>query len=100
MKKDDSRLKLANEFFDKYRARIARGLATYGEFDPATDKRVLAHEGIEECLDIGSYLEMLEQKHPSLGRRIQKIRASTILLYGELKELEEMELTTEKERTA
>ena len=102
MKMDTSRLKLVREFHNKYRARITQGLAVYGEFDPATDKRILAHEGIEECLDIGSYLEMLEQKHPALTPRIQKIRASTILLYGDLKKLEAEELarTTEEGRIA
>jgi hypothetical protein len=82
------RLALIREFTAKYRARIVLGLATYGEFDPATDTRRLSHEAIEECLDIGSYLEMLEQKHPVLERKIQRIRAKTILLYGELKRLE------------
>jgi hypothetical protein len=53
----------------------------------------LSHEAIEECLDIGSYLEFLEQKHPRLRLRIQKIRANTILLYGSLKVLEAEELT-------
>ncbi len=84
-------LALINEFTAKYRRRITQGLATYGEFDAATDTRCLAHEAIEECLDIGSYLEMLEEKRPDLTSRIQKIRAKTILLYGELKKLEEAE---------
>ena len=82
---------LVKEFYDKYQNRITAGLATYGEFDASTDNRVLSHEAIEECLDIGSYLDFLEQKHPTLRLRIQKIRANTILLYGELKALEEAE---------
>jgi hypothetical protein len=53
----------------------------------------LSLEAIEECLDIGSYLEFLEQKYPKLRLRIQKIRANTILLYGALKVLEAEELT-------
>ena len=84
-------LALINEFTAKYRRRIAQGLAVYGEFDPSTDTRCLSHEAIEECLDIGSYLEMLEEKRPELVSRIQKIRAKTILLYGELKKLEDAE---------
>ena len=91
-----ARVDLANEYISLYRARIVRGLATYGEFDPATDNRCLAHEAIEECLDIGSYLEMDEQKHPELTGRIQKIRAKAIMLYGELKKLEVAELTQGK----
>jgi len=93
-------LALAQEFYDRYQSRITAGLATYGEFDPATDKRVLAFEAIEECLDIGSYLSMCEEKHPSLRPRIQKIRANTILLYGELKALEESERTQAREGDA
>jgi hypothetical protein len=72
-------------------------LATYGEFDPATDTRCLSHEAIEEILDVGSYLEMLEEKHPSLSSGIQKIRAKAIVLYGELKKLEEAEVTLARE---
>lgn len=82
---------LIREFVAKYRRRITQGLAVYGEFDPTTDQRCLSHEALEECLDIGSYLEMLEEKHPGLGSYIQKIRAKTILLYGELKKLESLE---------
>ncbi len=89
--------RLLREFYVKYRSRIVQGLAVYGEFDPATDKRCLAHEAIEECLDIGSYMEMCEIKHPVLGSRIQKIRAKTIILYGELKKLEEAERTLTEE---
>ena len=90
-------LALAQEFYDRYQSRIVQGLATYGEFDAGSDKRVLSHEAIEECLDIGSYLSFLEEKHPSLQPRIQKIRANTILLYGELKALEESERTQARE---
>ena len=86
---------LIREFVSKYRARIVRGLAVYGEFDPKTDKRCLSHEAIEEILDVGSYLEMLDEKHPDLAKPIQKLRAKAILLYGGLKELE----TLERERT-
>ena len=93
-------LALAQEFYDRYQNRITAGLATYGEFQPESDKRVLSHEAIEECLDIGSYLDFLEQKHPSLRLRIQKIRANTILLYGELKTLEEAERTQAREGDA
>lgn len=82
---------LANEYISRYRGRIVRGLAVYGEFNPATDTRCLSQEAIEECLDIGSYLEFLELKDNRLTGRIQKIRAKTILLYGELKKLEEAE---------
>lgn len=93
-------LSLIREYVSRYRTRIAGGLATYGEFDPATDTRCLSEEAIEECLDIGSYLEMLEQKRPDLAGRVQKIRAKAILLYGELKKLKESELTQGKERAA
>ncbi len=85
------RAALIREYVSKYRTRIVQGLAVYGEFDPKTDKRCLSHEAIEECLDIGSYLEMLETKRPELTSGIQKIRAKSILLYGELKKLETLE---------
>ena len=85
-------LALAQEFYSRYRARIVKGLATYGEFVAATDSRCLSHEAMEECLDIGSYMEMLEEKHPSLRGRVQKIRAKAILLYGELLKLEREEI--------
>ena len=91
---------LAQEFYDRYQNRITAGLATYGEFQPESDKRVLAHEAIEEALDIGSYLDFLEQKHPTLSGRIQKIRANTILLYGELRTLEDSERTLTREGDA
>jgi len=91
---------LVKEFYDRYQNRITAGLATYGEFDANSDKRLLSREAIEECLDIGSYLDFLEQKHPSLRLRIQKIRANTILLYGELKTLEEAERTQAREGDA
>lgn len=82
---------LIREFVGKYRARITRGLSVYGEFDPGKDKRVLSHEAIEEILDVGSYLEFLEEKRPDLSSPIQKIRAKAILMYGELKKLEALE---------
>jgi len=88
---------LVKEFYDKYQSRITQGLSIYGEFDANSDKRVLSHEAIEECLDIGSYLDFLEQKHPTLRLRIQKVRANTILLYGALKALEEAERTQARE---
>lgn len=84
---------MADEYIAKYRARITQGLAVYGEFVPEMDTRCLSREAIEECLDIGSYMEFLEMKRPDLGSRIQKIRAKAIVLYGELKKLEEAELT-------
>lgn len=85
-------MSLIREFHQKYRARIARGLATYGEFAPLSDKRVLSREAVEEVLDVGSYMEMLEEKHPSLRPSIQKIRVRAIVLYGELLKLEQEEL--------
>ena len=92
----DSHKALMDEYYNRYQNRIVGGMATYGEFDPSTDRRVLSREAIEECLDIGSYLDFLEQKHPTLRLRIQKIRANTILLYGELKTLESAERTLGK----
>jgi hypothetical protein len=92
------RLKLIREFTAKYRARIAHGLAEYGEFDPTADTRVLSQEALEECLDIGSYLEFLEEKFPDMGARIRKVRVKTILLYGELKALLEDEASRTRER--
>ena len=95
-------LLLVKEYYDKYRSRIVRGLATYGEFDPATDKRVLSVEMQEECLDIGSYLEMWDQKYTSkaASTAAQKARAYFILGYGMLKELEELERTLTREGDA
>jgi hypothetical protein len=97
-------LGLTREYTSRYRARIVQGLATYGEFDPATDARCLSGEAIEELLDVGSYLEFLEEKHPEMGSGVQKCRAKAILLYGELRKLERLELkrvypTQGKERT-
>jgi hypothetical protein len=97
--KSSDNLALVKEFYDRYQARITAGLAIYGEFIPEDDKRILSFEAIEECLDIGSYLSMCEEKHPSLRPRIQRIRANTILLYGELKSLEESERTQGKAGT-
>lgn len=85
-------LALTNEFYSKYRARITRGLSVYGEFCAATDERVLSREALEEVLDVGSYMEMLEGKHPELSGRVQKIRMKALVLYGELLKLEQEEL--------
>ena len=95
-------LALAQEFYDRYQSRIVQGLATYGEFDPATDKRVLAVEMQEECLDVGSYLSMWDQKYTSkvASTAAQKARAYFILGYGMLKELEELERTLTREGDA
>jgi len=53
----------------------------------------------EECLDIGSYLEMWDQKYTSkvASTAAQKTRAYFILGYGMLKELEELERTLTRE---
>lgn len=88
--------KLLKEFVAKYKARIVQGLAVYGEFDPIADRRVLSHEAIEEILDVGSYMEMLEQKRPELNTKCRKIMAKAVIIYGMLKELEADE--TRKER--
>lgn len=85
-------LELIKEYYSKYRARITRGLSVYGEFCAATDKRVLSREATEEVLDVGSYMEMLEEKYPALQPKIQKIRAKAIILYGELLKLEQEEM--------
>ena len=92
------RLSLIREFTAKYRARIVHGLAIYGEFDPATDNRILAYEALEECLDIGEYLEMLEEKHEVMGPKIRPIMSKTILLYGDLKALVQEESSRTRER--
>jgi hypothetical protein len=90
-------LALIREFTSRYRSRIVAGLATYGEFDPATDTRCLSAEAIEECLDIGSYLEMLEEKWPELTPQVNKVRVKTIGLYADLRGLEALERTQGKE---
>ena len=91
--------KLLREFVAKYQARIVQGLAVYGEFDPDTDTRNLSHEGVEEILDVGSYMEMLEQKHPELKTKCRKVMAKAVILFGMLRDLERDELElTRKER--
>lgn len=87
----DANESLTREFVARYQRRITQGLATYGEFDPTTDKRNLAHEAIEECLDIGSYMEMCEQKTPALAKKCRRIVSKAIVLYGLLKKLEQEE---------
>ena len=94
---DTGRAKLVKEFHYKYRSRITAALPKYGEFDPATDKRNMASEAIEEVLDIGSYMEFGERMHPHLLSPIQEIRAKAILLYGKLKDLEDMIRTSNEE---
>ena len=88
----DTSKALLREFYSRYRSRIVSGLATYGEFNPATDTRCLSGEAIEEILDVGSYLEFLEAKRPDLTSGIQKVRAKAIMMYGMLRRLEEVEL--------
>ena len=87
----DSREALLKEYTARYRRRITQGLATYGEFDPATDKRNMCREAQEEALDIGSYMEMLEQKRPDLKTKTRRILAKAVVLYGMLKKLEQEE---------
>jgi hypothetical protein len=98
-RKSSENLALINEFEAKRQRRMTQGLSVYGEFSAATDTRCLSQEGIEEILDAGNYLELLEIKHPSLRSAIQKNRAKLILAYGEWKKLRaaEEELTFRRE---
>jgi hypothetical protein len=89
-------LALLREFVALCDNREVSGLATYGEFDPGTDKRCLSQEMIEELSDSWNYMKFLEMKHPPLGSGVQKIRAKLVMLYGEAKKLREMELTLAK----
>ena len=82
-------LALAQEYYNRYQGRIAKGATTYGDFDASTDTRNMGTECCEEILDVGSYLEFSEAMRPDLSRFIQKMRAKTILLYGMAKQLEE-----------
>lgn len=84
---------LIRRFYSKYRARIVKAVAKYGDFNPATDKRLMSVEAQEECLDVGSYLEFGESMRPDLGPQLQKIRAHFILGYAMLEEWERLERT-------
>ncbi|MFA6063988.1 MAG: hypothetical protein WC736_15475 [Gallionella sp.] len=88
----DARLALLNEFVSLCEAGEVAGFATYGDFDPVADKRVLSREAIEEIRDAWNYMRFLELKRPELRSPIQKIRAKLVMLYGELRKLEEAEL--------
>ena len=87
----DARLALLNEFMALCESGEVAGLAKYGEFDPATDKRCLSSEMIEELRDSWNYMKFLELKHPSLRSPVQKIRAKLVMLYGEARKLRELE---------
>ena len=87
---------LLSEFTRRYRSRIRDGLETYGKFNPDTDTRCLSREAVEECLDVGSYLEMLEEKWPDLTVDVNRVRSRLILLYSDLRGLEDMERSLEK----
>jgi hypothetical protein len=90
---------LIREFYLKCESREIGGLVTYGEFVPETDTRVLAVDIQEELLDCGNYLIFMERKYPNLTPEIQRFRAKVILMYGESKELEELERTLGEEGT-
>jgi hypothetical protein len=93
------REELLIEYTRRYKRRITEAIPKYGDFEPETDKRNLSEEAIEEILDVGSYMEMCEQKHPELARKCRRILAKAIILYGMLKELKEDELElTRRER--
>ena len=82
---------LLREFTARYQRRITEAIPKYGEFDPTTDKRCMAHEAIEEVLDVGSYMSFLEQMRPDLKTKARRILAKAVILYGLLKKLEQEE---------
>jgi hypothetical protein len=88
---------LIREFYAECSARETKGLATYGDYIPETDTRVMAVEIQEELIDTGNYLGFLERKRPDLRGMIQAMRAKTILLYADSKELEKAERTLTRE---
>lgn len=72
------------------------GLATYGPFNPATDKRILSVEAQEEVIDVWNYLRFLAKKHPHLRKDLLLARKQAWHLYCELRRLEGMETTQDK----
>jgi hypothetical protein len=88
---------LLAEFTARYRRRITQAIPKYGEFDAATDKRILSEEAIEEALDVGSYMEFLEEKHPALARDCRRATVKAIALYQLLKKVKEKELALREE---
>ena len=92
------RLTLIREFMYRSHSCIINALPKYGDFDSATDKRILSEKALDKILSSGSYLELLELKHSNLSPKIQSIRAKMILIYGMLKELKEDELSQHKVR--
>jgi hypothetical protein len=84
--------KFAEEYVHRAKAREFRGLAVYGEYDPQTDKRIMAVEAQNEVLDTYVYLKMLKKKHPVLRDEAISLQAKACALYADLRRLEEKEL--------
>ena len=81
------RRELAEEYLSKAISREVEGLATYGDFVPQTDTRVLSSEAIDECVDILNYMRFYEKKY---GKSIEvtAIKRLAFKLYVELRRLE------------
>jgi len=82
--------KLAEEYLQKAISRETQGLATYGDFDPKTDTRVLSWEAIDECVDILNYLRFYEKKYGK-SLEVTTIKQMAFKLYVELRRLELVE---------
>lgn len=92
-----SKTKLAEELITLAERRRTQGLAVYGDFDPATDKRTLSREAIEECADIYNYLHFTKIKFPKMKQAAQKIQRQVYEVYVSLRFLEKSEIEANSE---
>ena len=93
MEKLQSKTLLAEEYLTKALNREVQGLATYGDFNPKTDNRILSIEAQEECIDILNYLRFFEKKYGK-SQEVTGIKQMAFKLYVELKRLELAETST------
>jgi hypothetical protein len=87
-----SKTRLAEELVTLAERRRTQGLATYGDFDPENDKRILSREGIEELADCYNYLHFAKIKFPKFKNQIQKAQKKVFEAYVDLRFLENAEI--------
>ena len=86
-----SRAELARELLEEAKKRRYKGLAVYGDFDPLTDKRTLAQEGLEEIIDSYNYTHFMRQKYPHLKEEILNAQRRILRCYEDFKMLLNLE---------
>lgn len=91
-----AKTRLALAFQKEADRRMTMGLATYGDFDPATDKRNLSQEAADECVDVMNYMRMFEQKYEGKKKDAAVIKKQAFTTWCLLQSMMEEEATLAK----